>query len=220
MRHCLYAVVAISLMLMSRGAWAAYFGNPLVPVYHPGYLSGYNYDMAPPVVILGEYNSAGPAASSSLTFPSAGTINDVRIFSGDAGRSFAVFAIHPAGKDASGDPQFTFGDGATLTTTAAGDVETFAIPHGLQVQQGDLLAFAGQGPCLNPVGYGPQYNGDDATYQTPGMLFIATPPVPGQTYSFGTNSTTTANYAYIPAFGPARLYSIGVDFRVYSTVAD
>jgi hypothetical protein len=195
--YCVIALIIASVWSTSAGA--AYVGNPIANIG--------GTDGSPPLVIIGQFNSTAPEATSTATFPSDGIINDVQLYSGGTGLNFTVYTLGQAGLDALGNQQFKFLTGSTFTTTGSG-AEQF--PMSVAVQAGDLLAFSGQGPVYS-------LTGNDATYQTKGGTdFVATPPTVGGTYSFGTNSNA-ANYVYIPVIHSggvqqaARTYAFGVD---------
>jgi len=209
-----------SFVALSLGAVAAfiatpaqagtqYVGNSLAAPPSGG------SDGVPPFVILGEYNSAGPSATSSVTLPT-GTVQDVDFY-GD-NYNFTLYALSLVGSNPGANEQ-TFQVVASETfsgSLATGD-HTLAVSPGFNVTAGDLLAFAGIGP------YYPQVPNDaansDATYEDPipGGDFIATPPGgAGTQFTVGANPDPGATYQYVSDVfqNQGRTYSIGVDVSV------
>jgi hypothetical protein len=201
-----YWAIAIAISgVWGSSAAAAFVGNPIANI------GGSDGDA--PLVLIGQFNSTAPGATSTASFLSDGTINDVQLYSGGVGLNFTVYTIQQAGLDALGNQQFKFLSGSTFTTTGSG-AEQF--PMSVPVQAGDLLAFSGRGPVYS-------LPGSDATYQTNGgTQFVAVPPTVGSTYSFGINSSA-ANYVYIPVIHSggvqqaARTYAFGVDVSAPGT---
>ncbi len=196
---CAFGLVAAALGFSAPVARGDYIGNPLV--------SG-PADGDAPVAILGEYpgsTNAPPGASSTIGFPTNGTVNDIQIYNANPGGAFAIYTIRPAGADGSGNQLFTFINGQSFTAGPNQGPETFTPTATWQVQKGDLIVYWGY---VAPYSYG-AYN--DATYQT-NNAYTAMQPAVGQTYSFGVYSST-ADYRYILAnFGPGRIYSVGIDY--------
>jgi hypothetical protein len=191
-----------AMALTATVAKADYVGNPIV--------SGGMVDGSPPLVILGEYNSAGPTGASTVSFASAGTVNDVQFYGGNY--SFTLFALAP-GSLTAGVQTFTVAAAESFSGSASSGAQSFAV-SGFSVKAGELLAFAGIGPtyvsAMNAAG-------SDATYAnaaaSPG--FIATPPSTTVGSVFTVESSgTAATYDYINDFfdNQGRTYAIGVDY--------
>jgi hypothetical protein len=176
-------------------------------------------DLAPPLVILQEYNPSGPATSGAI-FGSAGTVTDVSYYGGFSGGGkydFTVYALQLNSTNAAQNE---------LTFTVVGD-ETFSgtVPfqgvHNLSahfsVGAGDYLAFAGIGPFY------PQAPNDavgsDATYETLSTPNTATPPTAGQTFTVGVHGDASATYDYISDVhgNQGRSYGIGVTYTPLQT---
>ncbi len=198
-----FSLLAASAFLAIFAARADYVGNPIV--------SG-NPDGDPPVAILGEYGNATsmpPGATSTISFPTNGAVNDVQIYNANPGQPFAIFTIRPAGTNANGNQQFTFVNGQTFTAGATAGPETLSPTGAWQVQKGDLIVYWGY---VAPYSFG-SFN--DATYENDGV-YTATKPTVGQTYSFGVNTSATADYKYIANYGPGRIYSVGIDYTPFT----
>ena len=155
-----------------------------------------------PLVIMGEYSSAGPLATPGLglTIPD-GTAQYVRFY-GD-NYDFTLYQLSCLGVGPNANEQ-TFQvvqsqhfSGSAPTGWQTLPVTGFSVPPA--ETSGTILAFAGTGP------YYPQYPDDtlysDATYENssaPGS-FAATPPGgPGTTFTVGIHTDPSANYEYIP----------------------
>lgn len=172
-----------------------------------------------PLVILGEYNPAGPAggasplAGSSITLP-AGLVQDVKFYGQNY--NFTLYALSYVTNGPGPNAQ-TFQVVASQTfsnsSVATAGIQTLAV-SGFPVNAGDLLAFAGIGP------YYPQTGNDtansDATYENSSSpnSFNATPPGgPGTIFSVGIHPDPAATYELISDVyaNQGRTYSIGVD---------
>ena len=191
-----------AMALAATAAKAAYVGNPIV--------SGGLTDGSPPLVILGEYNSAGPTAASTVSFASAGAVTDVKFYGGNY--NFTLYALAP-GTLSGGVESFTVAAAESFSGSASAGVQSLTV-SGFSVATGDLLAFAGTGPTYVSAS---NTTGSDATYAnaaaSPG--FIATPPSSVLGALFTVASTgTAANYDYINDFfnNQGRTYAIGVDY--------
>ena len=198
-----FGLLAVAMGLSGLAARADYVGNPLA--------SG-NPDGDPPVAILGEYGgstTAPPGASSTLSFPTNGTVSDIQIYNANPGTNFAIYTIRPAGTNSNGNQLFTFVNGQSFISGATPGPETFSPSNTWQVQKGDLIVYWGY---VAPYSYG-SFN--DATYENDGV-YTATLPAVGQTYSFGVNTSSTANYKYIANYGPGRVYSVGIDYTPFT----
>jgi hypothetical protein len=195
----LRAVSALILLFaVGSVARATYVGEPLTS-------GNSSTDGDPPLVILGEYNATAPTATSSITFPTAGTVTDVQINASASGDAFTVYDAHPAGADSNGNQQFTLTSMGSFVTTSTPGVQVFTTTP-FAVQAGDLLAFWGQGPLYTSG------TGTDATYQTTGgTQYFATQPTSGTTYSVGAAGNATAAFQYLPGTNDPRNYEIGVD---------
>jgi hypothetical protein len=191
-----------AMALAATAAKADFVGNPIV--------SGGAVDGLPPLVVLGEYNSAGPTAASTVSFASAGTVTDVQFYGGNY--NFTLYALAP-GSLSGGVQAFTVAAAESFSGSASTGVQSLAV-SGFSVAAGDLLAFAGTGPTYVSAS---NATGSDATYAdaaaSPG--FIATPPSPVVGALFTVASAgTVANYDYINDFfgNQGRTYAIGVDY--------
>lgn len=179
-----------------------YIGNPLST-------TGGN-DGAPPLVILGEYNPAGPSASSPVVLPS-GSVQDVKFYGQNY--SFVLYALAWASNGPyAGEQTFQVveSEGFTNNSISVAGLQTNSVTNFL-VNAGDFLAFCGTGPYyLQP----PTSNELDATYSTNKTGYTAMAPGGrGSVFTVGTNGDTNAVYQYIPSSFtlPSRTYSIGVD---------
>ncbi len=187
----------VATLAVCSAAQATYLGNPLV---NNGATDG-----DPPMVILGQYNAAGPGPTSTLAFTTGGTVHNVQVWDNSV-NSFTAYLLQPAGT-VGGLQQFTVLDGQSFTTTnpgGIGGIDTFTLTHGWSVQPGDMIGFAGEGPTYATGTF------HDAGYGTDTM-YTATPPTVGQTYTFGLNPSA-ATYQYFPNGQDPRVYSIGVNF--------
>jgi hypothetical protein len=191
-----------AMALAATAAKADFVGNPIV--------SGGAVDGLPPLVVLGEYNSAGPTAASTVSFASAGTVTDVQFYGGNY--NFTLYALAP-GSLSGGVQAFPVAAAESFSGSASTGVQSLAV-SGFSVAAGDLLAFAGTGPTYVSAS---NATGSDATYAdaaaSPG--FIATPPSPVVGALFTVASAgTVANYDYINDFfgNQGRTYAIGVDY--------
>jgi hypothetical protein len=165
-------------------------------------------DSSAPLVILGEYDSAGPLGTSAVTLPT-GTVQDVKFYGGNYDFTLYALSLVSSGPGAN-EQTFHVVDSETFSGTAAPGIQTLAV-SGFSVSAGDLLGFAGLGP------YYPQSGNDalnsDATFASGASSFVATPPAASSTFSVGLNSDASSDYHYISdVFGnQGRTYSIGVD---------
>lgn len=175
-------------------------------------------DGVPPLVIMGEYNPAGPLATSPIRFPSEGSVLEVDFYGGDY--DFTLYALTYKGPGTNANEQTFEVDAAQ---TFAGTVTNEGVQRleltDFHVKAGDFLAFAGIGPFY------PQNPNDgtnsDATYEDSSQPVgydndTATPPGgPGTIFSVGVNRDPGATYDYIADnFGnQGRYYAIGVIFR-------
>jgi hypothetical protein len=179
-------------------------------------------DSVPPFVILGEYSSAGPLGTSSVTLPT-GTVQDVKFFGGNY--NFTLYALSLVGSGPGANEQtFHVVDSESFSGSASPGIQTLAV-SGFPVKAGDLLGFAGLGPFY------PQNPNDalnsDATYEDSSLpnSFVATAPGgPGTKFTVGVNPDPSANYEYVSDvfLNQGRTYSIGVDVsvRASSSVPD
>ncbi len=168
----------------------------------------------PPLVILGEYNAAGPLPSSSpaTTLPN-GVVANVKFYGQNY--NFTLYALARVSAGANPNEQtfrvvasqYFFGS-ATNASLQVLPVASFV------VHAGDVLAFAGIGPY-----YAPNANdapNSDATYEDSAHAgyFTATPPGSvGAQFTVGANPDTKGDYEYISdSMGnQGRTYAIGVD---------
>lgn len=184
-----------------------YLGNSLdVPNGGP--------DGIPPLVIIGEYDPAGPLDCSPVTFPGEGRVTEVEFYGADY--KFTLYALHRVGKR-HGDDRVTFRVVAaeSFEGSAEPGIQSLAVSN-FAVQRGDLLAFAGIGPFY------PQNPDDefytDATYENSSdpTSFAATPPGrPGTEFTVGPYTDPSATYEYISDYfgNQGRVYGIGVEFQ-------
>jgi hypothetical protein len=191
-----------AMALAATAAQADYVGNPII--------SGGMADGIPPLVILGEYNSAGPTAASTVSFASASSVNDVQFYGGNY--NFTLYALAP-GSSSGGVQTLTVAAAESFSGSASTGAQSLAV-SGFSVAAGDLLAFAGIGPTYVSAS---NATGSDATYAdaaaSPG--FSATPPSTMVGSVFTVESAgTAATYDYINnAFdNQGRTYTIGVDY--------
>jgi len=181
-----------------------YFGHSL-------YNTPQGPDGSPPLVILGEYDSAGPLQTSSVTLPN-GTISDVKFYGG--AYNFTVYVLQPLGLGANPNEQsFQVTASESFSGNAPVGIQTLPAT-GLPVAAGDLLAFAGVGPYYN--GNESDALNTDATYgdaSNPGAFSATAPGGTGAVFTVGLNSDPNVNYDYVPdVFGnQGRIYSFGVD---------
>lgn len=168
-------------------------------------------DGAPPLVILGEYSSAGPLATSTTTLPT-GTVEDVKFYGGNYNFTLYALSYVSAGSNPN-EQKFKVVASESFSGSAPTGIQTLPVT-GFSVSAGNLLAFAGTGPFYseNPN----DALNSDATYENssnPGS-FTATPPAgSGTIFTVGLYTDPSANYEYIPdSFGnQGRDYGIGVD---------
>ena len=202
----LAAIAILHLLAPPRAsAQSVYIGNSLT-------VTDGAADGGAPLVILGEYNKAGPLAGSDLSLPT-GVIQDVKFYGQNY--AFTLYALTYAGPGPHTNEQ-AFEVVASQSFAASGQtlgIHTIAVTN-FSVFGGNILAFAGRGP------YYPQETNDnansDATYQDPTnpTSGTATPPGgPGTVFNVGTYPDTNATYGYISdVFGnQGRTYGIGVD---------
>jgi hypothetical protein len=182
-----------------------YVGNSLTQ-------TGYeNSDGDPPLVILGEYNPAGPLGNSTVTLPS-GAVQDVKFYGGNYHFTLYALSLVAAGPG-NNEQTFVVTASQSFAGTASPGIQTLPVAN-FTVSAGELLGFAGVGP------YYPQDPNDavnsDATYENsfdPGS-FTATPPGgTGTKFVVGLYPDSNATYEYISdEFGnQGRTYAIGVD---------
>ncbi len=182
-----------------------YVGNSLTQSGNEG------ADGDPPLVILGEYNPAGPLGTSTVTLP-AGTVQDVKFYGGDY--NFTVYALSPVAAGPNNNEQtFLVTASQSFDGTATPGLQTLPVSN-FKVAAGELLGFAGVGP------YYPQSPNDavnsDATYENSSDpdSYVATPPGgTGTQIVVGLNPDPQAAYEYISDYfgNQGRTYAIGVD---------
>jgi sugar lactone lactonase YvrE len=201
---------ALALLTWSAAqAQTVYIGNSLqAPSGAP--------DGFPPLVILGEYNPAGPSATSPTLLPT-GTVQDVKFYGQDY--NFTLYALAYVASGPNNEQTFRVVASASFAGTApTPGIQTLPVSQ-FCVNAGELLAFSGAGP------YYPQNPNDalnsDATYEdsaNPGSLIAAPPAGPGTEFIVGLNPDPSANYEYIPdEFGnQGRTYALGVDVATNS----
>ena len=213
MFHSMRFVAVAAFIVTTAQAQTVYVGNSLV-VPGPGRIA----DQIPPLVILGEYNPAGPLATSSAndTLPT-GTVQDVQFY-GDA-YDFTLYALSLVNSNPGLNEQ-TFQVVASETFSESLPTGFQNLPvSGFSVTTGDLLAFAGTGPYFQPPYNTPN---SDATYGNAAdpASYLATAPVgPGTQFTVGVNGDPNLNpgtdYDYIPNLqgtgNQGRTYIIGVD---------
>jgi hypothetical protein len=201
-------IFAATFIALSLQAGDTYFGNGL-SVPNGG------SDGSPPLVILGEYNAAGPLPTSDVILPT-GTVEDVRFYGQDY--DFTLYALsHVSSGPQPNEQTFQVVASETFSGSASSPgVETLAV-SGFSVTAGDLLAFAGIGPWYpqNPNDTPPSdATYEDAAYAFSGTPFIATPPGgAGTVFSVGIDPDPSATYDYIADYygNQGRTYGIGVD---------
>jgi autotransporter-associated beta strand protein len=174
-------------------------------------------DLAPTLVILGEYSPGGPLpAASPTTTLTAGTIQEVQFYGQNY--DFTLYALSYIGTGSNANEQ-TFQ--VVASEHFAGSAPSPGIQSlpvsGFSVNAGDLLAFAGTGPYYSR-GTNDALN-SDATYEdsTNADSFTATPPGgPGTVFTVGLNPDTNANYEYVPDYlgNQGRTYDFGVQASV------
>lgn len=184
-----------------------YVGNPLPPAVNYG-----AFDGDPPLVILGEYDPAGPLATSPLGFTIPGTISDVQLYA--QSWNFTLYVLQPELPPPAGAEQ-TFQVVAAQNFSGnmpQAELVTLYPQSSMPVSNGQLLAFAGIGPAYNSS----DAVNSDATYEdsaNPGS-FTATPPGgPPTQFTVGLAGDANAIYDYIGDFfgNQGRNYAIGVD---------
>ncbi|SPE61402.1 exported hypothetical protein [Verrucomicrobia bacterium] len=169
-------------------------------------------DSTSPFVILGEYNPAGPSATSSARLP-IGTIGNVRFYGQNYNFTLYVLSLVASGPNAN---EQTFR--VVASQSFSGSAATLGVQilpvSGFTVSAGEVLAFAGTGPWY------PQNTNDapnsDATYEdsTQSGSFAATPPGgPGSQFTVGKHPDTQATYQYVSDVhgNQGRAYAIGVE---------
>jgi IPT/TIG domain len=177
-------------------------------------------DAISPLVILGEYSSAGPLAtpSSATTLPN-GTVQDVKFYGQNY--DFTLYALSRVWVGPAANGQ-TF---RVVTSQhfqgVASTPQVYTLPvSGFLVSAGDFLAFSGFGPFY------PQNPNDalnsDATYEdssAPGSFAASPPGGPGTEFTVGLNPDPGANYEYISDYfgNQGRTYGIGVDVCISLT---
>lgn len=192
-------------------AGTVYVGNNLNPV------SGPQIDGDPPLVILGEYDPAGPLATAAApdTLPT-GNVTQLLFNSGTSSYGFTLYALSLVGSNPTLNEQtFQVVASQSFSGGPSSGIQTLPV-SGFSVTSGDLLAFAGTG-----IEYtGNDVPNTDSTYEdstAPGS-FVATPPsgVAGTQFTVGANPDSSANYEYIQdVFGnQGRTYAVGVDVTV------
>jgi hypothetical protein len=184
-----------------------YIGNSLdVPNGGP--------DGIPPLVIMGEYDLAGPLAESPMAFPAKGKVTEVKFYGADY--DFTLYALERVkGRTDASQLKFRVVAAERFAGSDEPGVHSFAVSH-FSVKDGDLLAFAGIGPWY------PQNPDDslfsDATYENSAApaSFAATPPRgPGTEFTVGPYTDPGATYEYISDYfgNQGRIYGIGVEFE-------
>jgi hypothetical protein len=210
--------LCVGAMLLAAGSASAqnshtgYVGNPPTPfdVYAQP-------DGVPPLVIMGEYNPAGPSPDTVQPLPS-GVVQDVEFYGQNY--DFTLYALaHVAVGPGANEQAFVVvsSEHFSGTSDAPGPI-TLSVSN-FRVKKGDFLAFSGIGPWY------PQQLDDalntDATYEDAVQPDpyndndTATPPVLGEFFSVGPNRDSDATYGYIADnFGnQGRIYAIGVDVK-------
>jgi hypothetical protein len=215
LRPTLNILFAAALLLAPIGAFGSsiYVGN-LFNTSDP-FL---NPDGDPPFVILGEFGALGPldALSSTISFPSAGQVQDVTFYNANSVRfpSSYDFTLYALSWISSGSNEQTFSVDASASFSGDSGFGVHTLPvTGFLVKAGDLLAFAGIGPdypgslcCTGLPGIGP-----DATYESVSGSYTATPPSSaiGTLVTVGVEGDTLAGYQDFDN----RFYDIGVDLN-------
>jgi hypothetical protein len=211
-------VMVAGVVSSAHVAYASYVGNSM---------TAGSFDGASGVLfILGQYNYPNPTTTSTAadTFSSAGTVNDVDIYAPAAARSFVIYDMRPVSASAT-SATFTVAWGISLTTTAQSTAgpETLNVSAGHNVQAGDLLAYYAPGSGAAAFGgsqaSGAAYDGQDAGYASSsgyayGSQGVAALTVgANDTFQESTGTITNSTYFDYPtAYGPARIYSVGVDY--------
>ena len=217
-RLTLIAVILSALALLAARcaeAGTVYIGNSLT-------VPNGAEDGIPPLVILGEYSSAGPlaTASSATTLPN-GTVQDVKFYGQDY--DFTLYALSPvAGGPNANEQTFQVAASQSFCGIACAPGIQILPVSGFSVNAGELLAFSGRGPFY------PQNPNDalnsDATYEDSSAAgsFAATPPgvVVGTTFTVGVHGDSSTTYDYISnSYGnQGRTYGIGVDVSLGSII--
>jgi hypothetical protein len=167
------------------------------------FLSGGTIDKYPALVILGEYNPAGPSITSLDETP-AGMVQDVKV--DGQNYNFTLYAIAWVTNGPSPSEQ-TFEVVSSQHFSGSSGLRTFAVTN-FVVNSGNLLAFAGIGPFDIK-----DTNGLDATYACVSNIDNTTlSGVPGTTFSVANDGTPNAEYEYLSP--GSRTYDIGVDILV------
>jgi hypothetical protein len=185
-----------------------YVGNPALP-----FANNVEPDGVPPLVIMGEYSSAGPSETTVQPLPT-GDVTRVSFYGQNY--DFTLYALSRlANRSDSGEQTFKVVAAEHFSGTSASAGPIMLDVASFHVQCGDFLAFAGVGP------YYPQNPDDgfftDATYENSNQPIgydndTATAPSLGEVFSVGKNRETGTTYDYIDDnFGDqGRMYSIGV----------
>jgi formylglycine-generating enzyme required for sulfatase activity len=220
MKAKFYSDWLIALALFASCALQAgptvYVGNSLAPVQNAA-ASDFQG-----LVILGEYNPAGPLPSSTITLP-PGTIQDVKFYvdsndgvffnDNDEDYYFTLYVLsyNGAGSNAN-EQQFRVVSASQWLYGRGQGIQTVPIDPPLTVPAGDLLAFSGGGPFYPAVPNDAVHS--DATYNG------ITPGGAGTVFSVGTYTDTNADFQYIndaPFGNQGRTYAIGVDILPATT---
>lgn len=189
-----------------RVARPLYFGNSLIPP------AGSAADSISPLVILGEYNSAGPSSNSTVTL-SSGNVQDVKFYGQNYNFTLYALSLLNSGPGTNEQTfQVVASQSFSGSQTNAG-LQSLVVSN-FTISSGDFLAFAGTGPYYAQSSNDQIYS--DATYENstnPGS-FQATPPGGvGAQFVLGLNPDTNATYEYVPDYfeNQGRTYALGVD---------
>jgi hypothetical protein len=195
----------------NRGRDTTYVGHRLA-------VTNGKVDTAPPLVILGESGPAGPLASSPIAFPADGRVTALEFYGADY--DFTLYAVHYLEGPRTNCRIFLVQAAQHFSGTAPSlGVQCLTVTN-FEVLCGDLLAFAGVGPCCSTNSEGALPG--DAVYgdalQPPGFdRDTATAPQGhGTIFSVGKDPDSHASYLYRePTFSQTCTYAIRVRFEAY-----
>jgi CubicO group peptidase (beta-lactamase class C family) len=209
------AVILLTMSLVAPyplQGQVVYYGNSATYIGNSLAVTNGTVDGAPPFVILGEYNPAGPSATTSIPL-TVGTVQDVQFYGQNY--NFTLYALSLVSSGLHPNEQiFQVVASQNFSGTASSPgLQTLTVSS-FTLTQGEFLAFAGVGPWYpqNPN----DAPGSDATYENSSGVgsFTATPPGgPGSQFVVGLHADSAANYDYISDEfnNQGRSYAIGVD---------
>ncbi|MGD1085073.1 MAG: LamG-like jellyroll fold domain-containing protein [Verrucomicrobiota bacterium] len=197
---------SIAVTQLSAASSGVYFGNPLNSFGGP--------DGIAPLVILDEFDAAGPLASSPVPLPD-GMITYLKFYGGNY--NFNLYVLRPLGSVAGHNTQKFQVVSSTpffSESVSSPGLQNLLVSPCIPVSAGDILAFAGIGPYY--VGADEAYQ-TDATYEDSANpnSYSAAAPSAGSIFTVGVNTDPSATYEYIdnawPWTSQSRTYAIGVD---------